>query len=160
MKLSVILSTVPTKHPLRVIRTMSDDVLDQMSADLKAVMKRGDFPSTSPPKVYLRALLIGAIYSIKTERQLLDHINFNLLFRWFVGLPVEADIWTEEDFASRRAVLIESGVADLFFSRTLSQPRISRILGSEHFLLDEDTISACLSGFIPLDSHTESFAAL
>jgi transposase len=146
MKLSIALSTVPTKHPLRVVRTISDDIFENMSDDMKPLYANCNFNPGSPPKLYLRALLLGVAYSIEAESQLLDHINFNLLFRWFVGLPVEAEIWDEEDFANRRRQLVGSGLAEEFCMRTLNHPRVRRVINVDHPMLSSYKINI-LSAF-------------
>jgi len=140
MKLSVILSNVPTKHPLRVIRTISDDVLEKFATEIGET--QADYTSRDgpPAKCLLRAQLLRAIYSIRTEQQLLDQLDFNVLFRWFVGLPMDADVWDIATFADGCARLIDSGIAFKVFEAVIRQPRASRLLSGDLFSVDGSLI--------------------
>jgi len=139
MKLSIALSTIPTKHPLRFIRTVSDEALERLGAEIDEIQLQGAEvrPAVKP---LLRAILLGTIYSIRNERQLLDQLDYNLLFRWFVGLPVDAEIWENAQFASARNVLVQTGVLTRFFCAVIGQPRVSKLLAGELFSLESSVI--------------------
>ena len=101
---------VPQDHPLRAIRTLTDEVLRSLSADFDALYSDHGRPSIAPEYV-LRALLLQAFYSVRSERQLIEQINYNLLFRWFVGLGIEDAVWNHAVFSKNRDRLLNSEVA-------------------------------------------------
>jgi transposase len=104
---------VPGNHPLRAIRAIVDEALEVMSADFDAMYSRIGRPSI-PPEKLLRALLLQAFYTIRSERQLMEQMDYNLLFRWFVGLAMDAPIWDVTVFTKNRERLLSRDVAARF----------------------------------------------
>lgn len=135
---------VPRDHPLRRILPIVDTALSALSlafAELYAPIGR---PSI-PPEKLLRALLLQAFYSVRSERQLIEQLDYNLLFRWFVGLGIEDPVWDVTVFTKNRDRLLEGDIAAKFFRAVLSQPQITALLSDEHFSVDGTLIEAWAS---------------
>src|SRR5271169_7170150 len=107
---------VPQDHPLRRVRAMTDGALREMSTKFGELYSRYGRPSIAPEKL-LRALLLQAFYSVRSERLLMEELNYNLLFRWFVGLNVDDEVWDVTVFTKNRERLLEGNVADTFFDQ-------------------------------------------
>ncbi|SUS05856.1 transposase [uncultured Defluviicoccus sp.] len=135
---------VRNDHPLRPIQEMANQALAVLSVDFAALYSRMGRPSI-PPEMLLRAMLLQAFYSIRSERQLMERLEFDLLFRWFVGLGVDDPAWDHSTFSKNRDRLLESDVAAKFMAAVLSQPRVKRLLSSEHFSVDGTLIEAWAS---------------
>src|SRR3954449_11599263 len=140
-------------HPLRTIRRLVDDALaslDRTFTDLYAALGR---PSI-PPERLLRAMLLQAFYSIRSERQLMERLDYDLLFRWFVGLGIDDPVWDPSTFAKNRDRLLEGDIAAQFLTALLALPRVKRLLSHEHFSVDGTLIEAWASmkSFKPKDS--------
>jgi transposase len=105
---------VPMDHPLRRVRAMTDAALTEMSAKLEELYSHYGRPSIAAEKL-LRALLLQALYSVRSERLLMEELNYNLLFRWFVGLNVDDEVWEVTVFTKNRERLLEGNIADVFF---------------------------------------------
>ena len=139
-------------HPLRVIRTIVNATLAEMSAEFDAL-----YPPTGrdsiPPERLLRALLLQAFYSIRSERQLVERIDFDLLFRWFVGLGVDDPVWDATTFTKNRDRLLAGDVAARLLAMVLAQPRVRTLLSTEHFSVDGTLLEAWAStkSFRPKD---------
>jgi transposase len=103
-------SRIPKNHPLRQIRRLADAALSDLSADFEALYARSGRPSI-PPEKLLRALLLQAFYSIRSERQLMEQLDYNLLFRWFVGLSVDEPVWDPTVFSKNRDRLLQGDIA-------------------------------------------------
>lgn len=135
---------VSANHPLRVIRTMVNKALAEMG-ELFAQMHeddiKGDRPSIAPEKL-LRAMLLQVLYSIRSERQLMEQTQYNLLFRWFIGLPMDDSVWVPTVFTKNRERLIEQDAAVVFFNEVLKQADKKRWLSKEHFSVDGTLIQA------------------
>jgi transposase len=126
---------VPASHPLRTIRVIVNRALTALSPgfhDLYARVGRASIP----PEQLLRALLLQAFYSIRSERQLMERLDFDLLFRWFVGLGIDDQVWNHSTFSKNRDRLLAGDVSAEFLARVLDQPRVRRLLSSEHFSVD------------------------
>jgi len=139
-------------HPLRTIRTLVDDALaamDRAFADLYSALGR---PSI-PPERLLRAMLLQAFYSIRSERQLMERLDHDLLFRWFVGLGIDDPVWDASTFSKNRDRLLEGDIAAGFLTAVLALPRVGRLLSHEHFSVDGTLIEAWASmkSFKPRD---------
>jgi transposase len=143
---------VPADHPLRAIRALTDEVLVSLSGRLGALYARTGRPSI-PPEMLLRATLLQAFFSIRSERLLMEQINYNLLFRWFVGLSMDADVWHPTGFTHNRDRLLEADVARDFLAGLMSLPKVKRLMSSEHFSVDGTLIDAWASmkSFRPRD---------
>lgn len=143
---------VPADHPLRAIRALTDEVLASLSGRLEVLYARVGRPSI-PPEMLLRATLLQAFFSIRSERMLMEQINYNLLFRWFVGLSMDADVWHPTGFTHNRDRLLEADVARDFLSALMSLPKVKRLMSSEHFSVDGTLIDAWASmkSFRPKD---------
>lgn len=132
---------VPAKHPLRAIRQLTDRALRELSADFDAMYSQRGRPSI-PPEQLLRALVLQCLYSIRSERQLMEQIDYNLLYRWFVGLAMDAARWDETVFTKNRDRLIEAAVAHKLLAAVLRQARQQQLLSAEHFTVDGTLLEA------------------
>ena len=143
---------VPSDHPLRVIRALADEVLAGLSSSFSGLYAHTGRPSI-PPEMLLRAMLLQALYSVRSERMLMEQINYNLLFRWFVGLSMDAQVWHPTGFTHNRDRLLQADVARAFLQGLLALPRVKRLLSSEHFSVDGTLIDAWASmkSFVPKD---------
>lgn len=135
---------VPRDHPLRAISAIVDGALEALSRDFTKLYARDGRPSIAPEKL-LRALLLQAFYSIRSERQLMEQLDYNLLFRWFVGLSIDAPIWDVSVFTKNRDRLLEGNVATKFFAAVLDQAEVRALLSSDHFSVDGTLIEAWAS---------------
>jgi transposase len=131
-------------HPLRAIRETVNAALDAVSADFSALYAPVGRPSI-PPEMLLRALLLQAFYSIRSERQLMERLEYDLLFRWFVGLGVDDQVWDHSTFSTNRDRLLDGDIAAKLLAAVLAQPRVKRLLSSEHFSVDGTLIEAWAS---------------
>lgn len=135
---------VPTGHPLRAIREIVNAALAGLSADFAHLYARTGRPSI-PPEKLLRALLLQAFYSIRSERQLMEHLDFNLLYRWFVGLGVDDAVWDATVFCKNRDRLLKGDVAQRFLEEVLDHARVRGLLSDDHFSVDGTLIEAWAS---------------
>jgi len=135
---------VPQDHPLRRIRAMTDTALRGMSPQFDALYARLGRPSI-PPERLLRALLVQALYSVRSERQLMERLDYDLLFRWFVGLSMDEGVWDETVFTKNRDRLLDGEIAQLFFDQVLAQAAEHQLLSDEHFTVDGTLIEAWAS---------------
>ena len=143
---------VPADHPLRAIRMIVDEALEVLSPAFEALYAPTGRPSIAPEKLP-RALLLQAFYSVRSERQLMEQMDYNLLFRWFVGLPMDAAVWDVTIFTKNRERLIEGDIAAKFMAAVLRQPRVEALLSDDHFSVDGTLIEAWASmkSFRPKD---------
>ncbi len=132
---------VPQDHPLRPIRAMTDRVLAELSPQFEKIYSRVGRPSI-PPEMLLRALLLQVLYSVRSERLLMEQLNYNLLFRWFVGLNMDESVWAPTVFTKNRERLLEGDIAQAFFDRVLVLARERRFLSDEHFTVDGTLVEA------------------
>src|SRR6516165_2421511 len=132
---------VPEDHPLRAIRTMVDVALRNMGAQFEAMYAQVGRPSIAPEKL-LRALLLQVLYTVRSERMLMEQLNYNLLFRWFVGMNIDDPVWDVTVFTKNRERLLAGGVASALFAEVLAQARSRALLSSEHFTVDGTLIEA------------------
>jgi transposase len=135
---------VPRDHPLRRVRVMTDTALRRISAQFDALYARVGRPSI-PPERLLRALLLQALYSVRSERQLMERLDYDLLFRWFVGLGMDERVWDETVFTKNRDRLLEGEIANEFFDQVLAQAGEQGLLSDEHFTVDGTLIEAWAS---------------
>src|SRR5258707_10912723 len=137
-------SRVPAKHPLRVIKALVDDVLFSLDAEFEKLYEGTGRQSIAPERL-LRASLLQAFYSVRSERQLMEQIDYNLLFRWFVGLGVDDAVWDHSTFSKNRDRLLDADVAAKFLEAVLRHPKVKRFLSDEHFSVDGTQVQAWAS---------------
>ena len=135
---------VPSGHPLRRILPLVDAALTDLSAEFAKLYAPNGRPSI-PPEKLLRALLLQAFYSVRSERQLMEQLDCNLLFRWFTGLGIDDPIWDVTVFTKDRDRLLRGDIAAKFFQAVLGQPEVKALLSEEHFTVDETLIEAWAS---------------
>ena len=135
---------VRADHPLWSIREIANAALAALSGDFAALYSGMGRPSV-PPEKLLRAMLLQAFYSVRSERQLMERIEFDLLFRWFVGIGIDDPVWDHSAFTKNRDRLLEGEIAAKLLEAVLSQPQVKRLLSSEHFSVDGTLIQAWAS---------------
>ena len=145
-------SRVPSGHPLRKIRGLVCDVLTELNRSFARLYAKDGRPSV-PPEQLLRALLIQALYGIRSERQLMEQLDYNLLYRWFVGLSPDDPVWDPTTFTKNRERLQAGEVFEKFMTRLLNHPQVKPLLSDEHFSVDGTLIEAWASqkSFRPKD---------
>ena len=143
-------------HPLRIIRGAVNEALAELSGEFSALYSRIGRPSI-PPEKLLRAMLLHAFYSIRSERQLMERLEFDLLFRWFVGLGVDDGAWDHSTVSKNRERLLEGDIAAKLLTAVIAQPRVKRLLSTDHFSVDGTLIEAWASmkSFRPKDGSDE-----
>jgi transposase len=132
---------IPQDHPLRPLRARADEALREMQAQFNKLYAKTGRPSIAPEKL-LRALLLQVLYSVRSERMLMEQLNYNLLFRWFVGLNMDDAIWDATVFTKNRQRLLAGDIADAFFAAVLKQARQRNLLSDEHFTVDGTLLEA------------------
>ena len=139
-------------HPLRAIRTIVKEALAAMAGEFAALYSPLGRPSI-PPEKLLRAMLLQAFYSIRSERQLMERLEYDLLFRWFVGLGVDDPAWDHSVFSKNRDRLLDGDIAAKFLAAVLAQPKVKKLLSTDHFSVDGTLIEAWASmkSFKPKD---------
>jgi transposase len=135
---------VRANHPLRAIRSLTDAALASLSDEFVTLYSSMGRPSIAP-EMLLRAMLLQAFYSVRSERQLMERLEFDLLFKWFVGLGVDDPVWDHSTFSKNRDRLLDGEVAAKFLGAILAEPRVKRLLSSEHFSVDGTLIDAWAS---------------
>jgi transposase len=135
---------VPADHPLRPVRLMADIALEALSPVFDLMYAAFGRPSIAPEKL-LRALLLQILYTIRSERMLMEQLQYNLLFRWFVGLNMDEPVWVPTVFSKNRDRLMEGDIARKFFDRILEQAEETNLLSDEHFSVDGTLIEAWAS---------------
>ncbi len=148
---------VPPDHPLRAIRQITDRALEQLSPQFGRLYIHFGRPSV-PPEKLLRALLLQVLYTIRSERQLMEQLDYNLLFRWFVGLGIDAPVWAPTTFSKNRDRLLTGDIAAAFFEAVLLHAQTARLLLDEHFTVDGTLLRAWASqkSFQPRDQDPPS----
>jgi transposase len=132
---------VPQEHPLRPIRAMADEALRHLQPRFSKLYSTTGRPSIAPEKL-LRALLLQVLYSVRSERMLMEQLDYNLLFRWFVGLNMDDAIWDATVFSKNRQRLLSADIAEAFFAAVLKQARQRDLLSDEHFTVDGTLLEA------------------
>lgn len=131
-------------HPLRAIRVIANEALSSLEQDFAALYSPIGRPSI-PPEKLLRAMLLQAFYSIRSERLLMERLEYDLLFRWFVGIGVDDPAWNHSVFSKNRDRLLEGDIAAKFLAAVLARPRVNKLLSSDHFSVDGTVIEAWAS---------------
>jgi len=132
---------IPADHPLRPIRKMVDEVLERLSPRFDKLYSKVGRPSI-PPERLLRALLLQVLYTIRSERMLMEQLDYNMLFRWFVGLNMDDPIWDPTVFTKNRQRLLEGKIAQAFFKEVLALAGEKGLTSDEHFTVDGTLIEA------------------
>jgi transposase len=132
---------VPGDHPLRPIRVMADAALKALEPSFERIYAAGGRPSIAPEKL-LRALLLQVLYTVRSERLLMEQLDYNFLFRWFVGLNIDDPVWDATVFTKNRERLLEGDIAGGFFAAVVEQARAQDLLSDEHFTVDGTLIEA------------------
>jgi transposase len=145
---------VPLDHPLRAVRSITDRALARLSPQFGTLYVQFGRPSV-PPEQLLRALLLQALYSIRSERQLMEQLDYNLLFRWFVGLGIDDRVWSPTTFTKNRDRLLRGDIAQAFFEAVRLHADSERLLSAEHFTVDGTLLQAWAShkSFRPKDEE-------
>jgi transposase len=145
---------IAADHPLRAIRTLTDEALAALSRDFNKLYARDGRPSIAPERL-LRALLLQAFYTVRSERQLMEQLDYNLLFRWFVGLSIDDAVWDATVFCKNRDRLLNGDIAAKFFVSVLNLAQVRKLLSSDHFSVDGTLIEAWASmkSFVPKDGE-------
>src|SRR6201991_2164351 len=135
---------IPANHPLRSVRKLVDAVLAEMSKEFDGLYAKVGRPSIPPERLF-RALLLQVFYSIRSERQVMEQLDYNLLFRWFVGLEMDDPVWDVTVFTKNRERLISAEASQQLLVAVLEQAREHRLLSEEHFTVDGTLIQAWAS---------------
>jgi transposase len=131
-------------HPLRVVRVMTDEILEAMSPLFDAMYAERGRPSIAPEKL-LRAQLLQMLYSVRSERLLMEEIDYSILFRWFVGLNLDEKVWDATSFTKNRDRLLEAAVAKEFLAQVVERARMAGLVSGEHFTVDGTLLEAWAS---------------
>ncbi|MBV8394280.1 MAG: IS5 family transposase, partial [Alphaproteobacteria bacterium] len=147
---------IPPGHPLRQVRALVREVLKELSRSFSRLYSHEGRPSI-PPEQLLSALLLQVLYGIRSERQLMEQLDYNLLFRWFVGLSPDDRVWDATSFTKNRERLQQGQVFDKFMAKLLEQPAVKPLLSDEHFSVDGTLIEAWAShkSFKPKDADKD-----
>jgi transposase len=141
-------------HPLRAVRAMTDEILGNMSPLFEAMYAEGGRPSI-PPEKLLRAQLLQMLYSVRSERLLMEEIDYSILYRWFVGLNLDEKVWDATSFTKNRDRLLEAAVAKEFLAQVVERARLAGLVSDEHFTVDGTLLDAwaSLKSFRPKDEQ-------
>lgn len=135
---------VPKQHPLRTIRKLVDAALQEMNGALTVMYSHTGRPSI-PPERLIRALLLQIFFSVRSERLLMEQLDYNLLFRWFVGLSVDDAVWDASSFAKNRDRLVDHEVGRSLLAAVIAQAKVKGLVSDEHFSVDGTLIEAWAS---------------
>jgi transposase len=131
-------------HPLRAVRAMTDEILERMSPLFDAMYAEGSRPSIAPEKL-LRAQFLQMLYSVRSERLLMEEIDYSILYRWFVGLNLDEQVWDATSFTKNRDRLLEAAVAKEFLAQVVKRARAAGLISDEHFTVDGTLLDAWAS---------------
>lgn len=135
---------IPQDHPLRHIKKMVDGILKELSPTFDSLYAAIGRPSI-PPEQLLRALLLQVLYTIRSERMLIEQLDYNILFRWFVGLKMDDGVWNHSTFSKNRDRLMDGEIAGVFFTKVKDQAEYAKLISDEHFSVDGTLIQAWAS---------------
>src|SRR5262249_39412678 len=144
---------VPAKHPIRVIRRIVNEVLERLGADFAAMSSSIGRPSMAPEKL-LRTSLLQAFFTVRSERLLMERLDYDLMFRWFVGLGIDDPVWDHSTFSKNRDRLLEADIARKFLKCILEHKEVAPLLSDEHFTVDGTLVTAwaSLKSFVPKEN--------
>src|SRR5437762_10150099 len=147
---------VRANHPLRPMGEMSDRALKGLAQKFNEIYSATGRPSIAPEKL-LRALLLQVLYTVRSERLLMEQLEYNLLFRWFVGLNMDEPVWDVTVFSKNRERLLKADIAKKFFELVLQQAQALDLMSDEHFTVDGTLLEACagLKSFKRVDGAAE-----
>lgn len=147
---------VPAGHPIRKLRVLVDTILKELDEVLAGRYAAGGRTSI-PPERLLRASLLQVVYSVRSERLLMEQLNYNLLFRWFVGLNIDDAVWDHSTFSFNRDRLFDAEIAQRFFASTVLLARLNDLVSDEHFSVDGSLLEAWAShrSFRPKDGSDD-----
>ena len=150
-------SRIPEEHPLRAMRALVDEALKHLSPRFDAIYAKGMGRPSVPPEQLLRALLLQVLYTIRSERQLVEQLEYNLLYRWFVGLELDEVVFSATVFTKNRDRMLKGEIAQHFFDAVLAQAEVAELVSSEHFTVDGTLIEAWASqkSFVRKDQERE-----
>jgi transposase len=151
---------IPAGHPIRRIRRVVDEVLAQLDGELSAMYSRIGRPSV-PPEQLLKATILMALFSVRSERAFCERLNYDLLFKWFLDLPIDAKAFDPTTFTKNRQRLLGAEIADRFFAAVVGQAKLRRYVSSDHFSVDGTLLEAWAShkSFKPKDGSGPPVAA-
>jgi transposase len=135
---------IPADHPLRAMRAIVDPILQELSPQFDSLYVAGGRASV-PPEYLLRALLLQMLYTIRSERQLVEQLHYNILYRWFVGLRMDDEVWHATTFSKNRERLIKGDIARRFFDAVVAHAQAKKLMSNEHFTVDGTIIEAAAS---------------
>ena len=135
---------IPADHPIRRIRRFVDAVLADLDGEFTAMYASGGRPSV-PPEALLKATVLMALYSIRSERAFCERLNYDLLFKWFLDLPIDTRAFDASTFAKNRQRLLTHEIADRFFAAVVAQAKLRRYVSSDHFSVDGTLLEAWAS---------------
>ena len=148
---------VPVDHPLRAIRLLVNQALGGLNSLFNEIYSNSGRASI-PPEKLLRAMLVQVFFSVRSERQLIEQVNYNLLFRWFIGLAIDDEVWDHSTFSKNRERLMEHAVVERFFTEVMNVADRQGLLSKEHFSVDGTLIQAWAShkSFTPKDGSDDA----
>src|SRR5918994_6398637 len=135
---------IPADHPIRKIRRVADEVLGELDGEFDAMYSRIGRPSI-PPEQLLKATILMALYSVRSERAFCERLNYDLLFKWFLDLPIDAKAFDPTTFTKNRDRLLEAEIADRFCAAVVRQAKLRRYVSSDHFSVDGTLLEAWAS---------------
>jgi transposase len=147
---------VPADHPLRPIHALVNEALSRLNGLFNTIYADTGRASIAPEKL-LRAMLIQVFFSVRSERQLMEQVRYNLLYRWFIGLAIDDDVWDHSTFSKNRDRLLEHAVVESFFTEVMTLADKRQLLSKEHFSVDGTLIQAWAShkSFVPKDGSSD-----
>jgi transposase len=135
---------IPADHPLRAMRAVVDPILQELSPQFDSLYVAGERASV-PPEYLLGTLLLQMLYTIRSERQLVEQLHYNILYRWFVGLRMDDEVWHATTFSKNRERLIKGDIARRFFDAVVAHAQAKKLMSNEHFTVDGTMIEAAAS---------------
>src|SRR5690606_38616752 len=135
-------SRIPDHHPIRKIRAVVDKALAEMAPEFDAMYAASGRPSI-PPEQLIRALLLQIFFTIRSERQLVERLDYDLMFRWFVGLGMDDPVWNHSTFSKNRDRLMRHNIDELLFEAIKKQAYAKKLMSREHFSVDGTLLEAC-----------------
>ena len=148
---------VPADHPQRAVRGLVNEALGRLNGLFNTIYADSGRASIAPEKL-LRAMLVQVFFSVRSERQLMEQVRYNLLYRWFIGLAIDDEVWDHSSFSKNRDRLLEHAVVERFFTEVMALADKRKLLSKEHFSVDGTLIQAWAShkSFVPKDGSSDA----